>query len=215
MINPKVADLRKDYRKASLDEQDIAQDPFVQFDTWWQEALNAGVDEANAMTLSTVSKDGFPTSRIVLLKSYDRDGFIFFTNYTSKKGQNMAENPHVALLFFWRELERQVRVEGSVRKVSPQDSDIYYNSRPLGSRIGAIASPQSQVIPNREYLEAAVSKLEAEYKDHAPQRPEHWGGYIVVPELVEFWQGRSSRLHDRIQYTKDAGGKWQPVRLAP
>jgi pyridoxamine 5'-phosphate oxidase len=214
MLNKQVADLRKDYRLAQLDESDVAQDPIQQFERWWNEAITGEVDEANAMTLATATPEGFPSARIVLLKSFDADGFVFFTNYDSKKGLEMAANPQVSLLFFWRELERQVRIDGIVSKVDAALSDEYYNSRPLGSRIGAIASPQSSVIPNRDFLEEQVKKVAEEYELTAPSRPEHWGGYIVKPVRLEFWQGRSSRLHDRIQYDQE-GSSWKIARLAP
>lgn len=214
MLNKQVADLRKDYRLAQLDESDVAQDPIQQFERWWNEAITGEVDEANAMTLATATPAGFPSARIVLLKSFDADGFVFFTNYDSKKGVEMAANPQVSLLFFWRELERQVRIDGIVSKVDAAVSDEYYNSRPLGSRIGAIASPQSRVIPHRDFLEEQVKIVAEEYVLTAPSRPEHWGGYIVKPVRLEFWQGRSSRLHDRIQYSQE-GSSWKIERLAP
>ncbi|RAI97464.1 pyridoxamine 5'-phosphate oxidase [Chitinophaga skermanii] len=215
MINPAISDLRKDYRLAALSEHDVASHPIQQFEKWWNDAITGEVDEANAMTLATATSHGLPSARIVLLKSFDENGFVFFTNYDSKKGQELAQNSHACLLFFWRELERQVRIEGIVQKVAEADSDTYYNSRPIGSRIGAIASPQSKVIPNREFLEAAVEKVEQQYTQSSPVRPANWGGYIVQPNLMEFWQGRSSRLHDRIQYTKDNSNNWNIVRLAP
>lgn len=215
MINQKIADLRQDYRRATLNEREVALDPMQQFGHWWQEVLAGEIDEPNAMTLATSSADGMPAARIVLLKTFDDKGFLFFTNYESRKGHELAENPRATLLFFWKELERQVRVEGKVEKVPEPVSDEYFNSRPVGSRIGAIASPQSQVIDGRGPLEEKVKSLEAEYLHHAPQRPAHWGGYRVIPEKVEFWQGRSSRLHDRLLYTLEAGGGWKIERLAP
>lgn len=215
MINQKIADLRQDYRRATLNEREVATGPMQQFDRWWQEVLAGEIDEPNAMTLATSSASGMPSARIVLLKSFDEKGFLFFTNYESRKGRELAENPRATLLFFWKELERQVRVEGRVEKVPAAVSDEYFNSRPVGSRIGAIASPQSEVIGGREVLEEKVKSLEAQYLQHPPQRPAHWGGYLVVPEQVEFWQGRSSRLHDRLRYTAEAGGGWKIERLAP
>ena len=215
MINQKIADLRQDYRRATLNEREVAVHPVRQFDHWWQEVLAGEIEEPNAMTLATCTPGGMPSARIVLLKSFDEKGFMFFTNYESRKGQELAENPRATLLFFWKELERQVRVEGKVVKVAPAVSDEYFDSRPVGSRIGAIASPQSRVIPGREVLEEKVKSLEAQYLQHAPQRPEHWGGYLVVPEKVEFWQGRSSRLHDRLLYTLEPAGSWKIERLAP
>ncbi|ASZ14823.1 pyridoxamine 5'-phosphate oxidase [Chitinophaga sp. MD30] len=214
-MNRSIADLRKDYQLAALSEQDVDKDPFRQFDKWWQEALHGEVDEANAMTLATSTVEGKPTARIVLLKSFDENGFVFFSNYESRKGQEMDANPQVSLLFFWRELQRQVRIDGVVSKVSAEMSDEYYDSRPLGSRIGAIASPQSRVIADRAILEEMVSKVAERYVSEAPERPVYWGGYQVKPLLIEFWQGRSSRLHDRIQYTPGLAGSWQIVRLAP
>ncbi|GEP93064.1 Pyridoxamine 5'-phosphate oxidase [Chitinophaga terrae (ex Kim and Jung 2007)] len=215
MLNQQIAALRKDYIQASLNEEDVAPSPFSQFDKWWKDAEKSEIDEMNAMTLTTSTVDGRPSARIVLLKSYDEEGFMFFTNYESRKGQELAENPHVCLLFFWKELERQVRIEGTVSKASAAESDQYYNSRPLGSRIGAIASPQSKVIPDRLFLEQQVERVTNEFKDREPVRPEYWGGYIVRPTLIEFWQGRSSRLHDRIVYTITPEGNWTIARLAP
>ncbi len=215
MINQKIADLRQDYSRASLNEREVAAHPVKQFEHWWQEVLAGEIDEPNAMTLATCTAGGQPAARIVLLKSFDEQGFLFFTNYESRKGKELEENPRATLLFYWKELERQVRIEGKVMRVPPDVSDEYFNSRPVGSRIGAIASPQSQVIPGREVLEEKVKTLEAQYLAHAPQRPAHWGGYVVVPEIVEFWQGRSSRLHDRLRYTREANGSWKIERLAP
>ncbi|MDQ0105584.1 pyridoxamine 5'-phosphate oxidase [Chitinophaga terrae (ex Kim and Jung 2007)] len=215
MLNQQIAALRKDYIQASLNEEDVAPSPFSQFDKWWKDAEKSEIDEMNAMTLTTSTVDGRPSARIVLLKSYDEEGFMFFTNYESRKGQELAENPHVCLLFFWKELERQVRIEGTVSKASAVESDQYYNSRPLGNRIGAIASPQSKVIPDRRFLEQQVERVTNEFKDKEPVRPEYWGGYIVRPTLIEFWQGRSSRLHDRIVYTITPEGNWTIARLAP
>lgn len=215
MLNQKIADLRKDYQLASLDEQDVAPDPFRQFEKWWHDANSGELDEPNAMTLATSTAIGHPSARIVLLKSYDEEGFVFFTNYESRKAQEMEENPHVSLLFFWRELQRQVRIDGTVSKVSPAMSTEYYNSRPLGSRIGAIASPQSKIIADRSFLEEQVKIVTEKYVLEAPPRPEYWGGYIVKPSAVEFWQGRSSRLHDRILYSLTAAGDWSTARLAP
>ncbi|KAG4069292.1 hypothetical protein HA402_012145 [Bradysia odoriphaga] len=215
MLNQKIADLRKDYQLASLDESDVAAYPLPQFGKWWDEAIGSEIDEANAMTLATSTPDGRPSARIVLLKSFDEDGFLFFTNYESRKGQELAQNPHVTLLFFWRELQRQVRIEGTVSKAPVSVSNEYYNSRPQGSRIGAIASPQSKVIPGRSFLEEQVDQVAAKYQQEAPQRPDYWGGYVVKPQVVEFWQGRSSRLHDRILYTLAPDGSWKIERLAP
>ncbi|RPD40273.1 pyridoxamine 5'-phosphate oxidase [Chitinophaga barathri] len=215
MINQKIADLRQDYRKATLNEKEVATGPVEQFSRWWQDVVQSELEEPNAMTLASSTADGKPSARIVLLKSFDENGFLFFTNYESRKGRELAENPYVTLLFFWKELERQVRIEGTVSKAPGNISDEYFNSRPIGSRIGAMASPQSEVIPGREFLEEKVKTLEAEHLQHAPERPEHWGGYIVKPTLVEFWQGRSSRLHDRLRYTPDGAQGWKIDRLAP
>lgn len=211
-----IADIRRDYMLQSFDESAAAADPFVQFSAWWEEATNASIDEVNAMTLSTVTNKGKPASRIVLLKGYTDEGFIFFTNYNSSKGLEMANNHHVSLLFFWKELERQVRIEGVVQKIAPAESDAYFLSRPAGSRIGAWVSPQSQVIPNRAFLEDNFKQVSEKYPDESlVPRPAHWGGYIVRPEAMEFWQGRSSRLHDRLKYTIGANGNWLRERLAP
>jgi pyridoxamine 5'-phosphate oxidase len=211
-----LADIRKDYKLAALGEADIDHSPFVQFEKWFAEAVAAKVNEPNAMTLATVNKDGKPAARIVLIKDFDTRGATFFTNYESRKANDLAANDDAALVFFWPELERQVRIEGRVEKVSPAESDAYYAVRPLGSRIGAWASPQSRVIASREALEAAVA-AETAARGMQPSRPAHWGGYRVMPTLFEFWQGRASRLHDRLCYqlNKDKGETWQVVRLAP
>jgi pyridoxamine 5'-phosphate oxidase len=214
MLNKEVADLRKDYRLASLDEREVAQHPLAQFERWWKDATTGELDEPNAMTLATSTPDGYPSARIVLLKSFDADGFVFFTNYESRKGLEMAANPNVSLLFFWRELERQVRIDGVVSKAPAAVSDEYYNSRPQGSRIGAIVSPQSRVIPHRSFLEEQVKMAAEKYVLEAPVRPDYWGGYVVKPVRMEFWQGRSNRLHDRILYRQEEGG-WKIERLAP
>ncbi len=208
-----IADLRKDYKLASLDEGDVAASPLAQFDQWFKEALNAELPEPNAMTLATCDAQARPSARIVLIKGYDERGFVYFTNYESHKAQDLAANNRAALLFFWPELERQIRIQGRVEKISAADSDDYYRSRPLASRIGAWASPQSQVLSSRTSLEARVAAFEAEYGDNPP-RPAHWGGYRVVPQVMEFWQGRRSRLHDRIQYRLN-NGVWKIERLAP
>lgn len=208
-----VADIRKDYKLASLLESDVLPDPLQQFERWWNQALDSKIDEVNAMTLATSTADGRPSARIVLLKGFTKDGFIFFTNYNSDKGSQLQVNPQAALCFFWKELERQVRIEGRVEKISDADNDAYFFSRPVGSRIGAWASPQSQPIAGRHIIEQNVEKYQAEFTNEVP-RPPHWGGYIVRPERMEFWQGRSSRLHDRILFTK-AGDSWKIERLAP
>lgn len=210
-----IACIRKTYSQKSLSEKDIDTDPIRQFDEWWQEAIASAIDEANAMTLATASADGMPSARIVLLKGFSEKGFIFFTNYESYKGTQLTENPKACLVFFWKELERQVRITGVVQKISEKESDEYFHSRPLASQLGACASPQSTVIENREWLEARYQELEKKIGGTAVHRPEHWGGYIVKPVIIEFWQGRPSRLHDRIEYSLQENGEWKAVRLAP
>lgn len=208
-----IADIRKEYTQATLDEADALPNPHDLFDRWFQQALGAQLAEPNAMTLATVNEQGRPSARIVLIKGVDKRGFTFFTNYESRKGQELAANPHACLLFHWTELERQVRIEGRVERCAPEESDAYYLSRPVGSKLGAWASPQSQVIPDRQVLEAQVKKYEAEHGD-SPTRPPFWGGYRLVPDYFEFWQGRPSRLHDRLVY-KWVDGQWEVCRLAP
>lgn len=209
-----ISDIRTDYKLRSLNETDVSADPIAQFTGWWDEAVNSKIEEVNAMTLATVTSEGRPSARIVLLKGFDENGFVFFTNYQSKKGKELEENPHAALVFFWKELERQVRIEGGIEKISEEDSDAYYQSRPAGSRIGAWASPQSEVIEGREILENNFKALEKKFEHTSIPRPGHWGGYILRPSMIEFWQGRSSRLHDRIQYSLKESG-WVIERLAP
>lgn len=209
-----IADIRKVYKKKQLDEHDVVANPIEQFGKWWDEAVASHLDEVNAMTLATCNKEGKPSARIVLLKGIHKDGFVFFTNYQSRKGRELEENPNAALLFFWEALERQVRVEGKVSKISPEESDEYFKSRPLESRIGAWTSPQSKVIPDRHYLDAAQQDVENKFKDTEITRPEFWGGYIVIPDKVEFWQGRPGRLHDRLLYTRE-NNHWKMERLAP
>ncbi len=214
-MNNAIADIRKDYKLASLEEVDVAANPFDQFTRWWNEAVASQIDEVNAMTLATVNATGVPAARIVLLKGYNPDGFIFFTNYESDKGKNLAQNPHAALVFFWKELERQIRIEGTVEKVSAEESDRYFNSRPASSRIGAWASPQSAVIENRTVIEQNVERYSSIFANDSIERPDHWGGYIVKPTSIEFWQGRPSRLHDRIRYVLENSASWKVERLAP
>jgi pyridoxamine-phosphate oxidase len=215
MLKDSIESLREDYKKNKLDKKDLQADPFVQFEQWFEEARQAGLYEPNAMNLATADKRGKPSARIVLLKGFDKDGFRFFTNYESKKGQQLLENPFAALTFFWPELERQVRIEGEISKISDADSRDYFNKRPKGSQIGAIISPQSKIIPSREYLEERQRKFELDPADTIYTKPEHWGGFELKPVLVEFWQGRSSRLHDRLEFKLTAQNSWEISRLAP
>lgn len=199
-----------------LSRNQVHADPVKQFEAWFNEALHSGVQAVNAMTLSTASKEGTPSSRIVLLKGFDEKGFVFYTNYSSRKGRELLENPQAALAFFWPELERQVRIEGRVKKTDRKTSDAYFQSRPKGSRIAAVASPQSQVVKERRILEQKWDKLDESYKDtDLIPRPEYWGGFIVVPRRIEFWQGRNNRLHDRIVYSIQDTSGWSMERLAP
>jgi pyridoxamine 5'-phosphate oxidase len=213
-MNPDIANLRNEYKLEALTESGVKHDAIEQFTSWWNEALQSDIYEVNAMTLATSDKQGNPSARIVLLKDYSKDGFVFFTNYGSSKGRQLDENPVACLLFFWKELERQVKIEGSVERIDAAESDAYFFSRPEGSRIGAWTSPQSQVIPNREFLENRYTELVEKFKGSSIERPPHWGGYVVKPQKIEFWQGRPSRLHDRILYTKDSN-EWKIERLAP
>jgi len=210
-----IADIRKDYMQATLDEADLGENPIVFFEKWFAQADAAMVNEVNAMTLATVDDQSKPHARIVLLKAIDDKGFTFFTNYQSNKGKNLSVNPNAALVFFWPELERQVRIEGLIEKVSKAESDTYYLSRPRGSRLGAWASPQSSIIENRAVLEAKEKEFLEHFDGKEIHRPEHWGGYRLKPNRVEFWQGRSSRLHDRICFELDTTNQWQKFRLAP
>lgn len=210
-----LADLRTDYTKASLDVDSIDANPIVQFSKWFDEALRGEVLEPNAMNLSTINVNDRPSSRIVLLKGIEREAFVFFTNYQSQKGKDLDYNPACALTFHWPELERQVRIEGVAERISQEESEQYFKSRPRGSQIGAWASPQSTVIKDRTILEERVAKLEARFEGEATlPKPNQWGGYAVAPFIIEFWQGRKSRLHDRIQFSK-VEGKWRVNRLAP
>ena len=210
-----IADIRKDYMLQRFLETDAKPNAIEQFSTWWQDAINSKIEEVNALTLCTASADGKPSGRIVLLKGYDAKGFVFFTNYNSNKGKELAGNPQACLVFFWKELERQVRIDGSIEKISAEENDAYYFSRPVGSQVGAWASPQSTVIESREIIEKNVEKYEQEFAIHPISRPAHWGGYRLVPESIEFWQGRPSRLHDRLHYTFQENGSWKMERLAP
>lgn len=209
-----LADLRTDYRLASLAESDVDHNPVAQFGKWFAEAERAEVAEPNAMTLATATPDGVPSARIVLLKGLSDRGFVFYTDYRSRKGQELQANPHAALCFFWQPLQRQVRITGSIERVSREESRAYFDSRPVGSRIGASASVQSSVLVNRATLEATVAALEAEYGNGNVPLPDHWGGFCLLPNRFEFWQGRSSRLHDRIVYDHSENG-WSLSRLSP
>jgi pyridoxamine 5'-phosphate oxidase len=207
---------RKSYERAALDEHGIDRDPFQQFTIWYDDAVAAGLPEPEAMTLSTATSEGRPSARIVLLRGYDERGFCFFSNYSSQKGKELAANPYAAVTFHWVELERQVRIAGRVEKVTAAESDVYFQSRPSQSRIGAWSSPQSNVIPSRDALEQFFDDYQERYSDvTAIPRPEHWGGYRVIPERIEFWQGRPNRLHDRLCFTRIDQGRWTLQRLAP
>ena len=210
-----VARLRREYARAGLSEEDLPPDPVEQFRRWFEAALEAGLREPNAMTLATADASGSPSARIVLLKGYDERGFIFYTSYTGRKAAEMEENPLAALVFYWGDLERQVRVEGEVSRVSEEESDAYFASRPEGSRIGALVSEQSQTVESRAVLEERQRELEREYAGREIPRPEDWGGYRLAPHRIEFWQGRESRLHDRLLYTADGYGGWEITRLQP
>lgn len=210
-----IAAIRKDYQLQQLDEAHAATDAISQFNNWWQDAIKSNIEDVNACTLATASSNAKPSARIVLLKGFDQNGFVFFTNYQSHKGRELDENPQACMVFYWKELERQIRIEGLVQKVAATESDDYFLSRPTGSQLGAWASPQSIVITNRQQIEENVKKYEAEFENKPVTRPEHWGGYLLQPQLLEFWQGRSNRLHDRLQYNLQANGDWQICRLAP
>ncbi|HTD93893.1 MAG TPA: pyridoxamine 5'-phosphate oxidase [Chitinophagaceae bacterium] len=207
--------IRRNYSQKTLSEEEMDKSPIRQFRRWWEEAVASEIDEVNAMTLATASADGIPSARIVLLKGLSDEGFIFYTNYESYKGRQLAENPKACLVFFWKELERQVRITGIVKKVGEEMSDEYFSSRPVLSQLGAIVSPQSRIIENRNWLETRFKEAEEKSKTDPIIRPDNWGGYIVQPVLIEFWQGRHSRLHDRLEYSLQENGEWGVVRLAP
>jgi pyridoxamine 5'-phosphate oxidase len=210
-----IAQLRKDYTLHSLTETAVAPLPIAQFTAWWEQAVESAIEEVNAMGLSTVNKEGRPESRIVLLKGYSEKGFVFFTNYESDKGDQLQQNAHCSLLFFWKELERQVRINGRAEKISAQESDDYFNSRPEGSKIGAWASPQSRIVESQQWLHENFERIKTQYQNNTISRPPHWGGFIVRPVSIEFWQGRPSRMHDRIKYSLQQDGGWKIERLAP
>ena len=209
-----IADIRKEYKLQSLLENDVADNPFLQFQKWWDESIASNIDEVNAMTLATVGGDGKPSARIVLLKGLNENGFHFFTNYESHKAKEMEANENVAVIFFWKELERQIRIEGTVTKLSAAESDLYFLSRPIDSQIGAWSSPQSKIIADRKVLETEVKNTRNRFEGNPITRPPFWGGYNLTPTLIEFWQGRSNRLHDRLQYSK-LNNIWKIDRLAP
>lgn len=210
-----LADLRRNYIRAGLDETEADPNPFMQFQTWFDQALSAELPEPNAMTLATATADGKPDARIVLLKGFDEEGFVFYSNYNSQKGQQLAANPWGTLVFWWAELERQVRIEGYVEKVSTEESEAYFASRPFASKLGAWASPQSEVISSRAVLEDNIAKLQQQYEQQGVPKPPYWGGYRLLPQEFEFWQGRPSRLHDRLRYRQQSDKAWIRERLAP
>jgi len=210
-----IADIRREYARARLDEAHVSPDPVVEFDRWFTQAREAKVSEPNAMTLATATREGAPSARIVLLKGYDERGFVFFTDYRSRKGTELEQNPQASLVFFWPELERQVRIIGTVERTSAQESEAYFRTRPRGSRLGAWVSHQSRVIPSRAQLESGLRQVKERFPTDDVPLPPYWGGYRLRPQEVEFWQGREDRLHDRIRYLQKKGGGWQLERLSP
>jgi pyridoxamine 5'-phosphate oxidase len=210
-----IADIRREYSRARLDEANVSRDPMVEFSRWFAEALEAQVPDPNAMTLATATPEGEPSARIVLLKGFDERGFVFFTDYRSRKGAELEANPLVALVFYWAELDRQIRITGGVSLTSREESEAYFKTRPLGSRLGAWVSHQSQVIPSRRVLEQGLREVEGRFPGGEVPLPPYWGGYRVVPDTIEFWQGRESRLHDRIRYVREEGREWRVERLSP
>lgn len=215
-MSKSLSSMRMSYELDALGDTEVDGDPFVQFSRWFDEATGAGTAEANAMMVSTVGADGQPSSRVVLMKAFGPDGFVFYTNYESQKGTELIAHPQVAALFYWPTLQRQVRITGRARKLAPEESDAYFHSRPRGSQIGAIVSPQSRIVPDRAWLEAHFAEAERELEgQHTLTRPENWGGFRIVPDAIEFWQGRPNRLHDRIRYSRAHDGRWEMDRLAP
>ncbi len=210
-----MSELRREYTDAGLDERDLDANPFKQFEKWFQEAIDAKLDLPDAMTLATATGDGIPSARIVLLRGHDERGFVFYTGYGSQKGKELAENPNAALVFYWRELDRQVRITGQMSKVSRENSNNYFQSRPVGSRLAALASRQSEVIPDRKDLEERFKQLKKQYQDGEVPLPSNWGGYRLSPNMIEFWSGRPNRLHDRLRYTRQPNDDWRVERLSP
>jgi pyridoxamine 5'-phosphate oxidase len=215
MKKASIAHLRREYRSQALLEKHASRNPLVLFQRWFKEALKSKVVDANALALATVSRSGVPSNRIVLLKGLDNRGFIFYTNYQSQKSREIAQKAVASLLFFWPQLIRQIRVDGKVVKISPRESDAYFKTRPRGSQLGAWASEQSEVVPGRDFLEESMGALEEKYKSKVIPRPPHWGGFLVIPQSIEFWQGRPNRLHDRLRYVRQSKGSWHRERLAP